>query len=234
MNIPRKCTRWQFNKNAEISFEIAGNVVKSECALCDLSFGGTRISLDGELPKDALLKANFNIPGKLFFYAEAWIMWHKAIQNRNIYGLYFSKLRDPDKEAIFKYVLSHFPEQVSNQWWQNLTKKKGGVDMEDKRIFARFKANFPVRFINLDKNTESLAQVEDVSAKGIGVYTKEEVKSHTPLEMWLEIPDKGEPLYARGEAVWSKQIEPNLYRIGVNLERADLMGVSRVLRVAKS
>lgn len=103
--------------------------------------------------------------------------------------------------------------------------------MEDKRVFARFDADFPLRFLNLKENSEGRAQIKDISAKGIGFLAHEEVKFRTPLEMWLEIPDKCEPLYTRGEVIWSKMVAPNEYRVGVNLERADLMGMSRALRV---
>ena len=60
---------------------------------------------------------------------------------------------------------------------------------------------------------------------------KQEVAVNTPLEAWLHIPDAGEPLYARGMATWSKRDSDNQYRIGMDLERADLMGLSRILRV---
>lgn len=103
--------------------------------------------------------------------------------------------------------------------------------LKDKRIFARFTATFPLRFLNLDANNEGEAQTQDISAKGIGLVTAEQLRPHTSLEMWLSIPDKGEPLYTRGEVVWSKRLEVNKYRAGVELEKADLMGMSRVLRL---
>ncbi len=105
--------------------------------------------------------------------------------------------------------------------------------MDDRRVFARFGVEFPLRFIDLRENTEGIAQVQDVSAKGVGFLVRQNLRTHTPLEMWLEIPDKKDALYARGEVVWSKEVEPNQYHVGVNLERADLMGLSRVLRVMK-
>ncbi len=103
--------------------------------------------------------------------------------------------------------------------------------MEDRRVFDRFQARFPLRLLDLDTNKEIDAQAEDVSAKGVGFETDEELKLHAPLEMWLRIPDKGEPLYTRGKVAWSKRLEPNKFRVGVNLERADLMGISRLLRI---
>lgn len=104
-------------------------------------------------------------------------------------------------------------------------------EFEDQRIFARFSARFPLRFLNLDASSEGDAQAEDISAKGIGFVASEQLAPYTPLEMWLGIPDQGEPLYARGRVIWSKSLGSDKYRTGVSLERADLMGVSRVMRV---
>ncbi len=104
------------------------------------------------------------------------------------------------------------------------------TESEDKRIFARFPVNLAMRFLDLFTNQEVQAEALDISAKGIGFITATELKPLTPLELWLKVPDKGDPFYTRGEVVWSEMIRPNQYRTGVNLERADLMGISRVLR----
>ncbi len=106
---------------------------------------------------------------------------------------------------------------------------------EDKRVFARFPVKLTMRYLDLMANNEGQAFAEDISAKGIGIKTNELLRPNTPLEMWLQVPDKGEPLYTRGEVVWSEvdMSEPRKFKAGVNLERADLMGVSRVMRVLK-
>jgi len=106
-------------------------------------------------------------------------------------------------------------------------------ESEDKRIFARFPVKLSMRFLDLLANQEMQAQAFDISAKGIGFVSTAEIKTQTPLELWLKVPDKGDPLYTRGEVVWSEMIGPNQFRTGVNLERADLMGISRVLRSAQ-
>jgi len=104
--------------------------------------------------------------------------------------------------------------------------------MQDRRIFGRFPARFPLRFIELATNKEGQAQTVDISAKGVGLVVDRELSPRTPLEMWLDIPDHHEPLYTRGEVVaCSNSLEPNKYRVGVELEKADLIGMSRVFRV---
>ena len=102
--------------------------------------------------------------------------------------------------------------------------------MEDRRIFQRFNYRLAARLLDLNNGNEIVAETSDVSAKGFGLVLKQEVPTNTPLEAWLQIPDAGEPLYARGIAVWSKRDSDNQYHIGMDLEKADLMGLSRILR----
>lgn len=98
--------------------------------------------------------------------------------------------------------------------------------------FDRISTKLPMRYIDPRSGVEGEAQLQDISAKGIGLVTQAGLSRKTALEMWIEIPDKGEPLYTRGEVVWSQMVAPDKFRTGVRLEKADLMGLSRVLRVA--
>jgi hypothetical protein len=104
----------------------------------------------------------------------------------------------------------------------------------DRRIFERIPAKFSLKFLNLRSNKECSAQTRDISAEGIGLVTEEVLFPYAPLEIRLQIPDKGEPLCSRGEAVWSMMVEPKKYRAGISLAKPDLMGISRVLRLRKT
>lgn len=105
-----------------------------------------------------------------------------------------------------------------------------GVRPEDRRIFERFSLKVGLRFLDLNSNREGIGEGFDVSAKGIGIMTSEALNPQVPLEMWVETLDKKTPLYTRGEVIWSRRVDTDKYRVGINLERADLMGVSRLLR----
>jgi hypothetical protein len=228
----RRCARWRLNKELKVKLEGAENY--ANCTLVDISFTGCSISLRFRFPKDEFLKLSIVLSDVSAITIEAWVVWHKTIDGVNIYGVYFNKIRDGDKEIIYKFIRQNFPHLLNYQWWKDI-RKEGGEIMEeekfqDRRIFDRFTAKFPVKFINLRENKESEASIDDVSAKGIGITANEQLQPRTALEMWLEIPDKGEPLYTRGEVIWSRMIETGKYRVGVNLEKADLMGLSRVLR----
>jgi len=229
----RRFTRWKINKDLKIKLE--GAQEYANCIVNDISFAGCKISLGLKLQKDRFLKLTIVLSDESAITIEAWVAWHKTIDCVNCYGVYFSKIRDGDKEVIYQFIRRNFPHLMNNQWWRD-TRKGGGEAMEgeklqDRRIFDRFSAKFPVKLINLWENSEAEGVTEDISAKGMGFSVKEELKPRTPLEMWLNIPDKGEPLYTRGEVVWSRMVQPNNFKVGVNLEKADLMGLSRVLRI---
>lgn len=76
--------------------------------------------------------------------------------------------------------------------------------MNERRIFARINIKIPVKFLNPTNGREGKAETVDISANGVGFVTKEILSAQTPLEMWLVIPDNLEPLYTKGEVVWSK------------------------------
>ncbi len=102
--------------------------------------------------------------------------------------------------------------------------------MEDRRVFARIDTRLPVRFLDPTSGREGNADTVDISANGLGLVTQENLPVRTPLEMWLDIPDHHEPLYTRGEVVWSCALaDTDQRRVGVRLEKAELMGLARIL-----
>jgi hypothetical protein len=227
--------RWLVNKQAKI--KLSGAESFALCQLKDINFKGTQLSLGLKLPKDTFLVLHIVLPDEHALEIEAWIVWHKTIDGCNIYGLYFSRINDADKEKVYQFVQKSCPEQLSKQWWQGLKKEEGGEIMNgsdyeyrDRRVFERFATKMSLRFLNLNTGREGFAHTRDFSAKGLGLVTSHNLTPRSLLEIWLDIPDKGEPLYTRGEVVWAKCLAPEQFRVGVNLEKADLMGLSRVLR----
>ena len=106
---------------------------------------------------------------------------------------------------------------------------------DERRIFERFKVDFPIKFIRKDDNREGRGRMIDISASGGGlIITAEELSPSVHLEMWLFIPDNHEPLYTNGRVIWTKKIKEDLYRAGVEFDKVDFMGVSRALRIFRS
>jgi len=104
-----------------------------------------------------------------------------------------------------------------------------GEQGKDRRVYERFRVNLPVKFIEIFTNLEGKGRTIDISAGGIGLFTEEDIKPERHIELWIDVPDKGEPLYAKGKIVWVQMLSPNNFAVGIELEKTDFIGVSRVL-----
>jgi len=62
------------------------------------------------------------------------------------------------------------------------------------------------------------------------IVTDEKLLPATRLDMWLQISDNKDPLYSKGEVVWTMVSAPHVYKVGIKFDKVDLMGISRVLR----
>jgi len=238
----RQAIRWRANWQAKIRLEAAESDAAKDaakdftnCLIYDITLRGLRVCLSDKMEVDTSVKFSLVLSEDCILEnLEAWVVWHNAADGNHFYGLYFTRISDPCKEKLYRFTRENFCEQINKQWWKDINKdidqQKGGEEMEDRRIFERMEMRLPLNFLNLDTGIEGQAHTQDLSAKGIGMIGDYRFEPKTPLEMWLNIPDKGEPLYLRGEVVWSKPQGVNEYRSGINLEKADLMGLSRVLR----
>ena len=226
----RKITRWQVNQHCGLKLKQAAEELF--CQIKDISYKGAKIILSAKLPEDTTFKIGLRFSERSILGAEAWVAWRKVIDGVNHYGLYFIKIGDADKNKIDKFINKFYPNSLKQKWLGPVAadKEKGGEDMNDHRIFERFKKQFPARFIGLNDGKEGTAQTFDVSAKGLGLLTRQELKTRATLEIWLDVPNSTEPLYTRGQVVWSRLGGKESYRTGIELEKADLMGISRLLR----
>ena len=102
--------------------------------------------------------------------------------------------------------------------------------MDDRRVFARIDAQMPLRFLDPSSGQEGKGDTFDVSANGLGLLTDNSLAIKTPLEIWLDIPDHHDPFYTRGEVAWCEPSHDSPQkRIGIQLEKAELMGLARVM-----
>ena len=231
MDDNRRLSRWCINRRVKIKLQGAHSF--AECFVKDLNLRGLQVILPLKLPSDTFRKFSLVLSDDIVLDVEAWVAWHKPMEGMNVYGLYFTKIKDVDKENIYRFLRRDFAEQIDHKWW-GMDRKGVELEMEenasDKRVFARFPANFPARFLDPVSGEEVKAQVRDVSAKGIGLTSKVELTPYTSLELWLDIPDNSEPLYTRGSVTWKQLSDGKSFRAGIALEKADLMGLARALR----
>ncbi len=225
----RRFARWQVNRQAK--FRLAQAVQEAFCQLKDINYKGAQIILNTKLPKNAAFRLNLRLSDDCFISAEVWIAWHKVFNGVNHYGVYFDKILDADKDKIYSFLNKYCYNETQGKWWPDETEnEKGGNQMNDHRIFERFPVNIAARYLETDTGKEGSAKIQDVSAKGLGLAVSEELRLNTALEIWLEMKNRGEALYTRGKVVWERLEGMSNYRLGVELEKADLMGISQVFR----
>ncbi|MEI6832340.1 MAG: PilZ domain-containing protein [Candidatus Omnitrophota bacterium] len=225
----RKYVRYQVKQPGRLKLEQASR--ECSCQVKDISYKGAKIALNAKLPENTALRINLRLSEDCSIDAEVWIAWHKVFNGVNHYGIYFDKIRDMDKNKIHSFLNKYCYNEMREKWWPEETGfAKGGNDMNDHRIFERFPVDIAARYLNPDTGKEGLAKIQDVSAKGLGLTASEELRLHAALEIWLEMKNKRESLYTRGRVVWKKSEGIDSYRLGVELEKADLMGISRIFR----
>jgi len=101
----------------------------------------------------------------------------------------------------------------------------------DQRLFERIPVTLPVKYTDLDSRLSGEAVLSDISAYGLGMITGSDLPLSTQLEIWLKVPDQGQPVYTRGKVVWSSPEGINRHRMGICLERTEFMNLSRVMRI---
>ncbi|MDP2905326.1 MAG: PilZ domain-containing protein [Candidatus Omnitrophota bacterium] len=230
----RQFVRWQLNQEAKVQLE--GKTAEADCNVLDLSFKGARIALKPKLATEKAVRLRLTLNPEFQLEAEVWVAWHKGAGNHNIYGLYFHRIKDADKEKIYKFICRYFPAQVK---WRlrdgmgDIGEAAAQEEDKDSRIFGRFPVRLPLRYLSYDATLDGDAQTCDISAKGIGFTSKQQFPEGMALEVWVHVLDKGEPYYARAHVAWSRKVDENTFQTGVNLERVDLVGLAHALQEVK-
>jgi len=91
----------------------------------------------------------------------------------------------------------------------------------------------PVRYLNLNSKLEGHGQLRDISDKGVGLATKDDIPRDTPLEMWIVLPNGG-CIYLKGVVAWCGKMEDGDFAVGVNLGEEALHSLQIVVRAISS
>lgn len=113
----RQCGRWQVNKTAIIQLEGEGNPF--ECKIEDVSFKGLRIRSPQVLNEDSDIALNIVLDNDLFLNIEAAVAWSNRQEAERTYGLYFTKIKDKDRENIYRYMYDNFQEELKRRAWED-------------------------------------------------------------------------------------------------------------------
>lgn len=239
MQEKRKIKRWRLFHDAHFRREGAGRYLN--CMLCDISFWGAKISCQETLREGDTIEMCMNIPDSLHpLISKAKVIYGRPMHRLYYeYGLSFIDMKQKAREKIYDYIYKNYPKEFSKSIIKNgRIGMKGGEEkmfteapQEDRRIFARLPVDLYARYFDSEDNKEGYFCVKDISAKGMGVTTKEKFKPKTRLEMWVSVPGHSMPIYTRGEVIWEKpDYSGKGFRAGITLEKADFMNFPAVIK----
>ena len=115
MKVKRQATRWRINSRVKLQVE-GGD--PCDCTLNDLSPKGCRLCVEAKLPRNRRFELCLVLSDEHNIKIEAWVAWHKTLEEQEVYGLYFSRINDADREKIYKFMRSDFSEEVNAKWWE--------------------------------------------------------------------------------------------------------------------
>ena len=229
--IQRKFTRWDLNH--EVALKLAGAQVTTSCRVHNISFKGIEFALDQQLEADKPNKLQLFFSDGASISLEAWVMWHRAVDGLNVYGLYFTRISDADKERLYEFVVRYCREQVRDNMYRDIV---GGPQdsqvIPDRRDFERFPMSLPLVYADPVTQKKSLTRTSDMSATGLGLVANEPLKPSTALDLEIRLIDQAQFICMKARVVWSMAHEQDQYRAGLKFERAQFMEMGRLLRTS--
>ena len=105
---------------------------------------------------------------------------------------------------------------------------------DDKRVFERFQARFPVKFKDTRDDFGTNVFLRDASAEGARIASRERVFLNDYVSLDIKLPDGFDPLTLNGRVAWIKNLEPNtLWEVGIRFHKVDLLKMNRIYRLVE-
>ena len=103
--------------------------------------------------------------------------------------------------------------------------------VDERRIFERFPARFPVKFRHSRQDFGTNVFLRDASADGIRLMTKERLFLNDSVSLEVELPDGHAPMILNGAVIWAKSVANDLWDIGLRFHKINLMQMRRMYDV---
>jgi hypothetical protein len=101
---------------------------------------------------------------------------------------------------------------------------------EERRIFERFPARFPVRFRHLPQDFGTNVFLRDASAQGVHITSRCRLYIHDSISLEIKLPDDSLPLVLNAQVVWIRPKYPTVWDVGLEFHKIDLMLIQRMYR----
>ena len=104
--------------------------------------------------------------------------------------------------------------------------------MNDKRLFERFSARFPVKLKHSRGDYGTDVFLRDASAQGMHITSKMKMFLNDSVSLVVELSDGINPLTLNGRVVWTKNRDPKLWDVGLEFHKIDFMKTQRLYKLA--
>ncbi len=105
--------------------------------------------------------------------------------------------------------------------------------LEDRRLFQRFSARFPVRFQESPEDFGREVVLKDASAQGLKISTSKPFFVNDFVNLEIKLPDGQEPLALNGQVVWMKKQDPSIVELGIRFHKIQLMRLQRLFKFSE-
>lgn len=113
----RRFVRWQVNRQTKI--KVRSEHTNLDCQIEEISLKGLRITSPQKLTKNKL-SINIVLGEAVSLNAEVSVVWLRTVKGGYAYGLYFTRIKDIDKEKIYEFLQKNFPEQIKQKRWKDI------------------------------------------------------------------------------------------------------------------
>ena len=101
---------------------------------------------------------------------------------------------------------------------------------EDRRLFDRFEARFPVKFQEANDDFGEDVFLRDASADGLRLATSRRLPLNERVDLLVSLPDGQAPLDLHGRIIWANETDSRKWEIGLRLDETRLMRMHRLYK----
>ena len=105
--------------------------------------------------------------------------------------------------------------------------------VKENRIFERFSTKFPTKFKHSREEYGTDVFLRDASAEGVRLATKERLFVNDKISLEVKLPDGLQPLTLNGEVIWTKNVNPDLWDVGIRFHKINLMRLQRLYKLVE-
>ena len=101
---------------------------------------------------------------------------------------------------------------------------------QERRIFERFSARFPVKFKDTREDYGTDVFLRDASAQGVRIMSKERLFKDDQVALEVALPDGGNPMILNGRVVWTKLSNLSMWDAGVEFTQINFLKMQRLFK----